>query len=184
MSITSTVVQRADIRFHEAPERPAAASSDASGWSRQTGTRRSASCLMAPHPFPFCCRTTSHPDGFCAVRWFDLRSDDSRRRHCSIGVRLRPGVAFIISGIPAHAIVGRHIRLSDTGAFHELVSGEASLHTTARVHRRAPTLSHPSPRRTRTSTAWWPRQFAKSSGSTGVCRLRTSPPAAASVRGI
>ena len=46
-----------------------------------------------------------------------------------IGVRLRPGVAFILSGIAAQAIVGRRISLREIPAFHELVSAEAQLQT-------------------------------------------------------
>jgi transcriptional regulator GlxA family with amidase domain len=43
-----------------------------------------------------------------------------------VGVRLRPGVAFILSGIAAHAIVGRRIRLTEAQAFRELVSHESA----------------------------------------------------------
>jgi len=130
MSITSTVVQRADIQFHEAPE----------------VLRRFVGCFwVVTADRDATIRIV--PDGTTSIsvllqnseppRWF-LRGPLVRpeeRRFTSpallIGVRLRPGVAYIISGIPAHAIVGRHIRVTDTRAFHELVSGEASLHTTA-----------------------------------------------------
>jgi AraC-like DNA-binding protein len=129
MSITSTVVQRADIQFHEAPEVlrrfvgcfwVVTADRDATIRIVPDGTT-SISVLLQNHEPP---------------RWFLrgplVRSEERRFTSPAllIGVRLRPGVAFITSGIPAHAIVGRHIRLSDTGAFNELVSGEASLHTT------------------------------------------------------
>ena len=46
-----------------------------------------------------------------------------------VGVRLRPGVAFILSGIAAQAMLGRRMRLRDIAAFHDLVSAEPSLRT-------------------------------------------------------
>jgi len=49
-----------------------------------------------------------------------------------IGVRLRPGVAFLLGGLATHTIVGRRLGLSETAAFHGLVSGETSLRTPAR----------------------------------------------------
>src|SRR5262249_28245662 len=48
-----------------------------------------------------------------------------------VGVRLRPGVAFMLSGIPAHSMVDRRIRLSGCAAFYELVSIDPSEHTSA-----------------------------------------------------
>jgi AraC-like DNA-binding protein len=48
-----------------------------------------------------------------------------------IGVRLRPGVAFLVSGIASHALVGRRIALTDVPACCGLVSGESSLRTPA-----------------------------------------------------
>src|SRR5262245_52113654 len=122
MSITSTVVQRADIQFHEAPE----------------PLRRFVGCFwVVTADRDATIRIV--PDGTTSIsiqlakseppRWL-LRGPLVRpqeRRFMSptslVGVRLRPGVAFILSRIPAHVIVGCHIRLSDTGAFHELVSG-------------------------------------------------------------
>lgn len=41
-------------------------------------------------------------------------------------------MAFILTGIDAHAMVGRRIRLNGTAAFHELVCGEPLLHTPER----------------------------------------------------
>lgn len=41
-----------------------------------------------------------------------------------IGIRLRPGVAFLLSRIPAYTLVGRRIRLDETRAFHDLVAQE------------------------------------------------------------
>ena len=39
-----------------------------------------------------------------------------------VGIRLRPGVAFLLSGIPAHSMVGRRIGLKETAAFQDLVA--------------------------------------------------------------
>ena len=46
-----------------------------------------------------------------------------------IGVRLRPGVAFQLSGVPAHSIVDRRIPLIDCAAFRELAALEPVPHT-------------------------------------------------------
>jgi AraC-like DNA-binding protein len=47
-----------------------------------------------------------------------------------VGVRLRPGVAFLVSRVPADAMLGRRIRLSGT-AFRALASGHAHSRTPA-----------------------------------------------------
>ena len=110
MSITSTVVQRADTRFIEAAEalRPyvgcfwvITAEQGALIGSFPTG----------PHPFPSSRETAVRPRGFSGP----LIDPDVRRFRSPgllIGVRLRPGVAFLVSGLAADAMVGRRIRLS------------------------------------------------------------------------
>ena len=130
MSISSTVVQRADIRFHEAPE----ALRRFVGCFWVVTADRGATIRIVPDA------TTSisiQLQNNVPPAWF-LRGPLVRpeeRRFTSpahlVGVRLRPGVAFVLSGIPAHTIVGRHTRLSDAGVFHDLVSGESSLHDAA-----------------------------------------------------
>src|SRR5262245_12527494 len=128
MGISSTLVHRAEIRFHEAPGalRPFV------GCFWVVTAERDATIRIVP-------------DGSTAIsielqasepsRWF-LRGPLVRpeaRRYSSpatvIGVRLRPGVAFIVSGIAAHTLVSRHVSLGDIQACHELVACEASLHT-------------------------------------------------------
>jgi AraC-like DNA-binding protein len=128
MSITSTLVHRAEIRFHEAAD------------------------VLRPYVGCFWIVTaerdaTIHvvPDGSTAISiqlqkgrpsgWF-LRGPLIRpeeRRFPSpamlVGVRLRPGVAFILTGTAAHAMVGRRIRLNGTAAFHALVCEGRPLHT-------------------------------------------------------
>ena len=126
MSISSTLVHRADIRFHEAPDalRPFV------GCFWVVTAERDATIRIVP-------------DGSTAIsiqlqkdapsRWLLrgplVRSEERRFTSPAtiVGVRLRPGVAFILSRIAAHAIVGRRVSLSDTGAFRELVSGKSSL---------------------------------------------------------
>jgi AraC-like DNA-binding protein len=128
MSITSTQVDRATIQFHEA------ASS------------------LKPHVGCFWVVTAERggsihivPDGSTAIsmqlqgsepsEWF-LRGPLVRpetRRYASgatvIGIRLRPAVAFMLSGIAAHAMVGRYLRLSELKAFHELTATQPSPRT-------------------------------------------------------
>ncbi len=130
MSISSTVVDRADIQFHETPG--------------------------ALRPFVGCFWVVTAdrgstirvvPDGTTAISIQLQKNDPSgwvlrgplvrpeERRYSSpatvIGVRLRPGVAFVLSGVAAQAMVGRRISLRDIAAFHELVSTEPSLRTPA-----------------------------------------------------
>jgi AraC-like DNA-binding protein len=130
MSITSTLVDRAEIQFHEAPDalRPFV------GCFWVVTADRDAAIRIVP-------------DGSTAIsiqlqdgepsRWVlrgPLVRPDERRYTAPaivIGVRLRPGVAFMLSGIATHTIAGRRINLSETEGFYELVSGEPSLRTPA-----------------------------------------------------
>lgn len=128
MSITSTVVDRADIRFHAA--------------------------APALQPYVGCfwvitaeCGATVRvvPDGTTSIAI-------EQRRDCRfegylrgpllqpvelrftapttlIGVRLRPGVAFNLSGIATHSIVDRRARLGDFGVFREIASIDPVPHT-------------------------------------------------------
>jgi AraC-like DNA-binding protein len=123
MSITSTVVDRAEIRFHEATE------------------------VLRPFVGCFWVVTTEQdatirvvPDGSSAIsiQWQERRRSEwslrgpllkpDERRFASpailVGIRLRPAVAFLLSGIPAHTLVGRRIGLNRISAFHDLASEE------------------------------------------------------------
>jgi AraC-like DNA-binding protein len=112
MSITSTSMHRAEIEFHEA----ASALQPFVGCLWVVTAQRDATIRVVP-------------DGSTAISvqvqdgeplgWF-LRGplvQPELRRYASmttvIGVRLRPGVAFIVSGLAANSIVGRNIRLND-----------------------------------------------------------------------
>jgi hypothetical protein len=70
------------------------------------------------------------PDGW-SLRGPLLHPDE--RRFASpatlVGVRLRPGIAFVLSGIAADSLVGRRIALAGVTAFHELVHAEPVPHT-------------------------------------------------------
>src|SRR5262245_30043366 len=130
MSIASTVVHRAEIQFHEAPDalRPfvgcfwvVTADRDATIRVVPDGSTAISIQLQNREPSQWCLRGPL------------VRPDERRFRSPAlmIGVRLRPGVAFILSGLAAHAILGRRITLGKTAAFRELVFGEASLRTPA-----------------------------------------------------
>jgi methylphosphotriester-DNA--protein-cysteine methyltransferase len=121
MSISSTLVHRAEIGFHEAAD--------------------------ALRPFVGCFWVVTAeqdatirvvPDGSTAIfiqlqknqlsDWFlrgPLVQPDERRFTSPtmlVGIRLRPGVAFLLSRIPAHSMVGRRIGLKETPAFQDLVA--------------------------------------------------------------
>src|SRR5258708_17169415 len=128
MSITSTQVDRATIQFHEAAG------------------------ALTPHVGCFWVVTAEPggsihivPDGSTAIsmqlqdgapaEWFlrgPLVRPETRRSASGatvIGIRLRPGVAFLLSGIRADAMVGRHLRLRELDAFQELVVSQPSPRT-------------------------------------------------------
>ena len=123
MSISSTHVHRAEIRFQEATE--------------------------ALRPFVGCFWVVTAeqgstirvvPDGSTAIsiqlqegqaaewslRGPLLRADERRFTSPAIlvGIRLRPGVAFLLSGIPTHTMVGRRVGLNAVAGFRDLVTDE------------------------------------------------------------
>jgi AraC-like DNA-binding protein len=123
MSISSTLVDRAEIRFHDAAD------------------------VLRPHVGCFWVVTAEPgatirivPDGSAAIVIQLQKSRPSEsflrgpivrpeeRRFTSptilIGVRLRPGVAFILSRIAAHTTVGHRIPLSAIASFWGLISEE------------------------------------------------------------
>jgi AraC-like DNA-binding protein len=130
MSISTTLIDRAEIRFQEAAN----------------ALRPYVGCFwVVTAEFGATIRVV--PDGTTAIsierqasgysEWFlrgPLTRPDERRFMAPttlIGVRLRPGVAFMLSGIPAHSMVNRRIDLSRYAAFRELASIDLSEHTSA-----------------------------------------------------
>src|SRR5215468_5966479 len=128
MSISTTLIERAEIRFQEAAN----------------ALRRYVGCFWVVTAE---CGATIRvvPDGATAISierqtngysgWFlrgPLLRPDERRFTAPttlIGVRLRPGVAFMLSGIAAHSMVDRRISLRRCQAFRDLVSIDLSEHT-------------------------------------------------------
>ena len=120
MSISSTLVDRAEIEFHEAADaiRPFVGCF----WV-MTAERDSTIRVV--------------PDGSTAIsiqlqkgytpEWFlrgPLVRPDERRFTCEaqlVGIRLRPGVAFLLNSTPAHTFVNRRIALNEVAAFRDLV---------------------------------------------------------------
>jgi AraC-like DNA-binding protein len=111
MSITSTLVHRAEIRFIEAAEmlRPYV------GCFWVITVERGATIRIVPDGST---SISIHLQEGRPAGWFlrgPLILPEERQFNSPaalIGVRLRPGVAFLLSGIPAHTMVGRRIRLS------------------------------------------------------------------------
>ena len=121
MTITSTVVHQAEIRFREADValRPYV------GCFWVISAERDATIRIVPDGSTSI--STELQNGRTSGWWLRgpiVRSDE--RRYASpatvVGVRLRPGVAFILSAMAAYAVVGRRIRLSAIPAFRELVA--------------------------------------------------------------
>jgi AraC-like DNA-binding protein len=121
MSISSTVVHRADIRFHEAAEalRPfvgcfwvVSAAPDAMLRVVPDGSTSMSIQLQNGQPSEWILRGPL------------LRPDERRFTSDAllVGIRLRPGVAFLVSGMPAHTMVDRRIELSTIAACGDLVS--------------------------------------------------------------
>jgi AraC-like DNA-binding protein len=123
MSITSTVVERAEIRFIEAAD------------------------VLQPYVGCFWVLTAARdatlrlvPDGSTAISIEEQNERSSgwllrgplvrpeERRFASpatlIGVRLCPGVAFLVTEMPAHAIVGRRVALPGIEVFDAMRAGK------------------------------------------------------------
>src|SRR5215475_6895222 len=128
MSISTTLINRADIRFQEAA----------------SPLRRYVGCLWTvTADYGATIRVVR--DGTTAISielrkgtysdWLlrgPLLRPDERRftvPTTMIGVRLRPGVAFMLSGIAAHSMVDRRISLRRCQAFRDLASIDLSEHT-------------------------------------------------------
>jgi hypothetical protein len=120
MSISSTLVHRADIRFHEAADvlRPFVGCF----WV-MTAQRDATIRLVADGSTTISIQLQSGQ----APEWFlrgPLVRPDERRltgEATLVGIKLRPGVAFLLSRTPAHTMVGRRIAASDMPAFRDFV---------------------------------------------------------------
>jgi AraC-like DNA-binding protein len=121
VSITSTIVDQAEIRFREAVE--ALKPYVGCFWTITAG--RHAAIRVVPDGSTSI--SAQQQDG----RWtgWSLRGPLVRpdeRRFTSpatlVGIRLRPGVAYILSGIAAHQTVGRRLELKEIAPFRELVT--------------------------------------------------------------
>src|SRR5262245_53140796 len=125
MSISSTVVHRAEIQFHEAHE----------------ALRPFVGCFWVVTAEPGATIRVV-PDGSTAISiqfqddassgWFLrgplVRADERRFSSPAVmvGVRLRPGVAFILSGIAAQAMLGHLICLKEIPADEQLATAQRS----------------------------------------------------------
>jgi AraC-like DNA-binding protein len=123
MSISSTAVHRAEIKFHEATEvlRPFVGcfwvvTAEQGATIRAVPDGSSAISIQLQEP-----RSSEW-----SLRGPLLKPDE--RRFASpvmlVGIRLRPAVAFLLSGIPVHTLVGRRIALKRISAFQDLTSEE------------------------------------------------------------
>ena len=123
MSISSTLVHRAEIQFHEADDalRPFI------GCFWVVTAERGATIRVVPDgstAISIQLQQSQRPSWI--LRGPLLRPDERSFTSPAIliGIRLRPGVAFLLSKVPAHTIVGRRIALSEHLAFHDFVKEE------------------------------------------------------------
>jgi AraC-like DNA-binding protein len=121
MSITSTVVERAEIRFH--PAAPELQPYVGCFWviTAECG----AIVRVVPDGTTSISIEPNSSLGFEGYLRGPLLGPMELRFHTPatlIGVRLRPGVAFALTGIPAHSMIDRRTRLIDCAAFRQLAS--------------------------------------------------------------
>ena len=123
MSISSTLIDRADIRFQEA----------AAGLRRHVGcfwviaAERGAALHLVPDgTAAIMIQLRDGEPGEWSLRGPLLEPYDRRfaSRTTLVGVRLRPGVAFLLSRIPGHRMLNRRVTLARRPAFRELVSAD------------------------------------------------------------
>jgi AraC-like DNA-binding protein len=120
MSISSTLVRHAEISFHEAAD----------------ALRPFVGCFWVVNAQPDATIRVV-PDGSTSIS-IQLQEDQpaewslrgplvepDERRFTSeaklVGIRLRPGVAFLLSGMPTHRMLGRRLELREHAAFRDLV---------------------------------------------------------------
>jgi AraC-like DNA-binding protein len=121
MSISSTLVQRADVRFVEAAEplRPFV------GCFWVMTAERDATIRLVPDgSTTISIQLESDKRSEWFLRGPLLRPDERCFTSAStlVGIRLRPGVAFLVSGIPAHTMVDHRIAAGTIPAFRDLAS--------------------------------------------------------------
>jgi len=123
ISISSSVVDRAEIKFHEATDvlRPFV------GCFWVVTAEQDATIRVVPDgSSAISIQLQERQSSEWSLRGPLLRPDERRFASPAIlvGIRLRPAVAFLLSGIPAHTLVGRRIGLNRMSAFHDLTSEE------------------------------------------------------------
>jgi hypothetical protein len=124
MSISSTLVHRAEIRFHEAAD---ALRSFVGCFWVMTAERDATIRLVADGSTTISIQLGTGQTPEWVLRGPLIRPDERRfeSEATLVGIRLRPGVAFLLTGIPAHTMVGRRIPVNGIAAFRDLVA-EAS----------------------------------------------------------
>jgi len=123
MSISSTLVDRAEIRFRE----PAGALGPFVGCFWIVTADRDATIRVVPDGSTSISIQLDHghpPDW--RLRGPLLRPDERRFQAPTtlVGIRLRPGVAVLLTGAPAHTMLDRHVRLRSLAAFQDLVAAD------------------------------------------------------------
>jgi methylphosphotriester-DNA--protein-cysteine methyltransferase len=130
MSITSTLVHDAEIRFHE----PAEVLHPFVGcfWV-VTADRRAAIRVVPDGTTSISIQLQEGRSSGWVLRGPLVRPEERRFESPAtlVGVRLRPGVAFLLNGVPAHATVGRRFNLTAEG-FRELAASDIAAQTPAR----------------------------------------------------
>jgi AraC-like DNA-binding protein len=127
VSITSTLVHRAEIRFHEAADvlRPYV------GCFWIITAEPDATIRIVPDGSTAISIELQSPPSAWVLRGPLVRPEERRFASAAtlIGVRLRPGVAFILSGIAADQTIGRRIDVRTIAAFRELVEEDPAPQT-------------------------------------------------------
>ena len=121
MSISSTLVDRAEIEFHEAAEplRPFV------GCFWVMTAQRDATIRVVPDgSTAISIQLQKDHTAEWSLRGPLVRPDERRFTSDAqpVGIRLRPGVAFLLSKTPVHTMVGRRIALNEVAAFRDLVA--------------------------------------------------------------